>query len=304
MNKEGKSKYRFKVYFRILIVATVMLVSILSTAIALPLADLLNLDLSELQGPGFNPTTKTLTIIILYAALQFFLIWLVMRLVHKKSIKTLGFNGPILKPLLWGTAIGMLIWAIYFGLWSLLGSGASLNLSIPDDVSIFAIIGYFLLNILFLLTLNSLKEELVFRAYPIEQFNDHPKLMIPLLVLISAAFSGVHYIIQPFTLESFTNGFTFALLVSFVYYRWRSIWLIIGIHNAANQLKTLIGGNYKQGGLFDFNLETWPSDTICIVIYLAVTFIFILLLNYIWKREKQTNRLIFNIKHSESKTEV
>ncbi len=300
MNKENN--YRFKVHFRILIVVIVMLVATLSTAIAIPLAKLLNFNLSELQGPGFNPTFKVLTAVIVFAAFQFFIIWLVMRFVHKKSIKTLGFNVPILKPLLWGTAIGMLIRAIHFGLFFMFGSGASLSFSVPADVSVLAVIGYLLLDILFLLTLNSLKEELVFRTYPIEQFNDHPKLMIPLLVLISAAFSGVHYIIQPFTLESFIYGFTFALIVSFVYYRWRSIWLISGIHNGVNLLVNLTGGNYKHSGIFDFNMETWPSDIICIVIYLAVTIIFILLFNYIWKREKQTNKLLFNIKHPESIT--
>ena len=295
MNKE--KKYRLKVHFRILIVLIVMLVSVLSTVIALPLAKLLNLDLSELQGSGFNPTVKTLTVIVLYAAFQFLLIWLVMRLVHKKSIKTLGFNGPILKPLLFGTAIGVLMQAIEYGLYSMFGSGASFNLSIPADVNILALIGYLLLNILFLLTLNSLKEELVFRAYPINQFDDHPDLMIPLIVLVSLVFAAVHHVIEPFTLGAFACRFFGGLTLSFIFYRWRSIWLISGLHNGSNLVVNSCSGNYKLGGLFDFNVETDP--TIIIVISLAIAIIFILLFSYIWKREKQTNRLIFNIKHPE-----
>jgi len=297
MNKE--KNYRLKVPFRILIVTIVLLVSTLSIVIALPLAKLLNLDLSELQGSGFNPTVKTLTVIILYAAFQFLLIWLVMRLVHKKSIKTLGFNGPILKPLLFGTAIGVLMQAIEFGLYSMFGSGASFNLSIPADVNILALIGYLLLNILFLLTLNSLKEELVFRAYPINQFDDHPNLMIPLLVLVSLLFAAVHHVLEPFTLDAFASRFSIALLLSFVFYKWRSIWLISGVHNGLNLLVNLTGGNYKLGGLFKFNVETDPSLTIRIAINIALAAAFILLFIYIWKREKQNNRLIFNIKHPE-----
>jgi len=297
MSKE--KNYRFKVHFRILIVLIVMLVSVLSTVIALPLAKLLNLDLSELQGSGFNPTIKTLTVIVLYASFQFLLIWLVMRLAHKKSIKTLGFNGPILKPLLFGTAIGVLMQAIMYGLYSMFSSGASFNLSIPADVNILALIGYLLLNILFLLTLNSLKEELVFRTYPIEQFDDHPNLMIPLLVLVSLVFAAVHHVLEPFTLDAFASRFSIGLLLSFVFYRWRSIWLISGVHNGLNLLSDLTGGNYKVGGLFDLNVETDPSITMRTVIYVAVAIIFILLFNYIWKREKQTNKLIFNIKHPE-----
>ena len=299
MSKE--KKYRLKVYYRILIVLIVLLVATLSVAIALPLAKILNLDLSELQGSGFNPSFKVLTVVILYAAFQFFLILVVMRLVHKKSMKTLGFNKPILKPLLIGTAIGMLMQAVEFVLYSMFGSGVSFNLSIPADVNAFALIGYLLLNVLFLLTLNSLKEELVFRAYPIEQFNDYPKLMIPLLVLVSLVFAVVHHVIEPFTLDAFTSRFTIALLLSFVFYKWRSIWLISGVHNGLNLLVNLTGGNYKLGGLFMFNVEG-PSSTICIVIDIALAITFILLFNYIWKKEKQSKKLIFNIKHPESIT--
>ena len=302
MNKERKNNYRLKVHLRILIVIVVLIVSTLSIAIALPLAELLNLDLSELQGNGFNPTFKTLTVIILYASFQFLLIWLVMRLVHRKSIKTLGFNGPILKPLLLGTAIGALMQAIEYVLYCIFGSGVSLSFSIPADVNILAIIGYLLLNILFLLTLNSLKEELVFRTYPIKQFDDHPNLMVFLLVIVSLVFAAVHHILSPFTLDAFTSRFTIALLLSFVFYRWRSIWLISGIHNGLNLLANLTGGNYKLGGLFDFNLEIEPSSTMSIVIDIALAITFILLFSYIWKREKQTNKLVFNIKHSESIT--
>ena len=302
MNKETKNNYRLNVYLRILIVVLVLLVSTLSIAIAIPLAQLLNLDLSELQGQGFNPTFKVLTVVILYASFQFFLIWLVMRFIHKKSMKVLGFNGPILKPLLIGTAIGMLMQAIEYVLYSIFGSGASLSFSIPADVSIIRFIGYLLLNILFLLTLNSLKEELVFRAYPIKQFDDHPNLMVLILVMVSLIFAAVHHILSPFTLEAFISRFTIALLLSFVFYRWRSIWLISGIHNGLNLLVYLTGGNYKLGGLFDFNMEIEPSSTMSIVIDIALGITFILLFNYIWKREKQTNKLIFNIKHSESIT--
>lgn len=300
MNKERKNNYRLNVYLRILIVVFVLLVATLSIAIALPLAKLLNLDLSELQGNGFNPSFKVLTVIILYASFQFFLIWLVMRLIHKKPMKVLGFNGPVLKPLLIGTAIGLLMQAIELVLYSMFGSGVSLNLSIPADVNILAIIGYLLLNILFLLTLNSLKEELVFRAYPIKQFDDHPNLMVLLLVMVSLIFAAVHHILSPFTLDAFTSRFTIALLLSFVFYKWRSIWLIAGIHNGLNLLANLTGGNYKLGGLFDFNLEIEPSSTLCIIIDIALAITFILLFSYLWKREKQTNKLIFNIKHSES----
>jgi membrane protease YdiL (CAAX protease family) len=142
----------------------------------------------------------------------------------------------------------------------------------------------------------------VFRAYPIKQFDDHPNLMVLLLVMVSLIFAAVHHILSPFTLEAFISRFTIALLLSFVFYRWRSIWLISGVHNGLNLLCNLTGGNYKLGGIFEFSLQVEPSSTISIVIDIALAITFILLFSYIWKREKQTNKLIFNIKHSKSIT--
>lgn len=302
MNKERNNNYRINVYLRILIVIVVLIVSVLSIVIALPLAELLNLELSELQGNGFNPTLKTLTVIILYASFQFFLIWLVMRLIHRKAIVVLGFRGPILFPLLIGTIIGMLWQSIEYLLQHLSGSNINIEFSIPNDVSVLTITAYLLLNVLFLLTLNSLKEELVFRTYPIEQFNDHPRLMIPLIIIVSLVFAGVHHILSSWNLADFVSRFTIALVLSFVYYRWRSIWLISGLHNGLNLLVYLTGGNYKMGGLLKLSMGNDPSQVVSIAVDFMVAIILILAFSYIWKREKKTNKLIFNIKHSESIT--
>ena len=297
MNKERKNNYRLKVYLRILIVVLVLVVSTLSIAIAIPLAQLLNLDLSELQGQGFNPTFKVLTVVILYASFQFLLIWLVMRFIHRKTLGSLGFKGPILFPLLVGTAFGMIWVAADYLILHFFNSNISIVLSIPQGVSVITIICYFLLNVLFLLTLNSLKEELVFRAYPISQFDDYPQLMIPIIILVSLVFASVHHILVPFALDDFVSRFTIALVLSFVFYRWRSIWLIVGIHNGLNLFEYLTGGNYKMGGLLKLSMENDPSQGVSIAIDLGLAIIFILIFNFIWNKENQSNKMLLHIKH-------
>jgi membrane protease YdiL (CAAX protease family) len=176
-------------------------------------------------------------------------------------------------------------------------SNISIVLSIPQGVSVLTIIGYFLLNVLFLLTLNSLKEELVFRAYPISQFDDYPQLMIPIIILVSLVFASVHHILAPFALDDFVSRFTIALVLSFVFYRWRSIWLIAGIHNGLNLFVYLTGGNYKMGGLLKLSMENDPSQGVSIAIDLGLAIIFILLFNFIWKKENQNNKMLLRIKH-------
>lgn len=297
MNTPRKSTYNLPVYSRILIVIFVLIASTLSVVIGLPLTKLMNVNPADLSGAGFVPTFKTITIVVLFAAFQFLLIWLVMRFIHRKAIGSLGFKGPILVPLLIGTAFGM-IWAgTEYLFLHFFNSNISIVLSIPQEVSVLAIIGYFLLNILFLLTLNSLKEELVFRTYPINQFDDYPQLMIPVLIIVSLVFASVHHILVPFALDDFVSRFTIALVLSFVFYRWRSIWLIAGVHNGLNLFEYLTGGNYKMGGLLKLSMENDPSLEVSIAIDLGLAIIFILIFNFIWKKEKQNNKMLFHIKH-------
>jgi len=297
MTTHKKPIYNLPVYARILIVIFVLLVSTISVVIGLPLTKIMHVNPADLSGAGFVPTIKTITIVVLFAAFQFLLIWLVMKFIHRKALSSLGFKGPILVPLLIGTAIGM-IWSIAeYLLLHFFNSDINIVLSIPQGVSVVSMIGYFLLNVLFLLTLNSLKEELVFRTYPINQFDDYPQLMIPVIILVSLVFAAVHHILVPFALDDFVSRFTIALVLSFVFYRWRSIWLIAGLHNGLNLVEYLTGGNYKMGGLLKLSMENDPSQGLSIVIDLGLAIIFILLFNFIWNKENQNNKMWFHLKH-------
>jgi membrane protease YdiL (CAAX protease family) len=292
-----KSNYRLSVYARIIVVSFVLVVSTLSVVIGLPLAKLMSINPADLSGVGFVPTFKTVTVVVLFAAFQFFLIWSVIRFIHKKSLKSLGFKGPVLYPLLIGTALGMIWAAAEYLFLHLSGSKIIIDLIIPENVSVIEITGYFLLNLLLLLTLNSLKEELVFRTYPINQFDDYPKLMLPLLIVVSLVFASLHHILVPFALDDFVSRFTIALVLCFVYYRWRSIWFIAGLHNGLNLLEYVIGGNYKMGGLLKISMEKDPYQFVSVAIDLGLTVILILVFQLIWKIEKQNKNLFFKIKH-------
>lgn len=293
MNKS----YNLPVYRRIIVISFVLVISFISILLGFPIAKLMGIDPSDFMGSNFQPTVKTLTVIVAFAATQFLLIWMVIRLFHKKPLKGLGFKGPILFPLLIGTGIGILWQAFAYLLIHVTGGAISIALIIPKEVSVITMISYLLLNVLFLLTLNSLKEELVFRTYPIEQFNDHPQLMIPVIVIVSLVFAAVHHILLPFQIDDFIYRFTVALVLSFVYYRWRSIWLISGLHNGLNLLNNLTSGNYKMGGLTDLTIANDPSKGMTIIIDVAVAIVIIIIFNYIWNKEKRNNKMFFKVRH-------
>lgn len=281
------TRYRLPVSLRLVVILLVVIGTVLTILGGLPLARLLGVELSQLQGAGFEPTLKTMTIVLLYSASQFLLIWLVMRFVHRRRFATLGFRGPIFLPLLVGTAIGLAIKLVDTGLVCALGSNVHLHSNIPPEATGASVVGYFLLSFLFLLTLNSLKEELVFRTYPIEQFNDHPRAIVLVLVFVSLVFAAVHHIIEPFRLSIFLSRFSIAMLFSYVYFRWRSIWLVAGLHNGMNLLGFLLVGQWKAGGLLKLTYEP-PTPAVDIAIDLGIKIAALGVIHLVWQRTHAT----------------
>lgn len=282
-NSLHESSYRFSTSIRIIVVFLVSSLAVLTALGVLPLAKLMGVNPSHLQGISFQPTFKTMTVVLLYSASQFLLILLVMRFIHRKKVLSLGFNRPFWKPFLIGSAIGIGLAVAELSIDALIGGNISMKWAVPADVSVISVIGHFLLWLLFLLTLNSLKEELVFRAYPIELFNDHPQAFIWIIIFISLLFAAIHHIIEPFSLSAFLSRFSIAIVFAYTYYRWRSIWLIVGIHNGTNFIGFLFGGMWKSGGLFEFEF-TSPSSEIIISVDLAVKLLALALIHYVWKK--------------------
>lgn len=283
---ENIRKYNLSPALRILVICILLVISAISVLAGFPVANLLGLSPADFGGANFQPTVKTVSVIVVFAAFQFFLVWFAMRFIHKGSIKNLGFKGPVMRPLIIGTLIGLLWQTVEYLLIHFAGGQIHIEASIPQGISALEITGYMLFNVLFLLTLNSLKEEVVFRTYPIEQFNDYPNLMIPIIVGVSLIFAAVHHILYPFDIGDFMSRFTIALVLSFVYYRWRSIWLIAGLHNGLNLLVYLTSGNYKMGGLLNLTIENTPSKGVSILIDVFTAAICIIIFGYVWNRNK------------------
>ncbi len=289
--------YHLSPVLRIIIICIILIASFLSVLVGFPVARLLGLSPADFGGTSFQPTVKTISVVVIFAAFQFFLIWSAMHFIHKGSFKTLGFKGKVFKPLLIGTVIGIMWQALEYLLIHISGGDISIKVCIPENVSIFTMAAYMLFNFLFLLTLNSLKEELVFRTYPIEQFNDYPNLMIPIIVLVSLVFAAVHHILVPFKIDAFMSRFTIALVLSFVYFKWRSIWFIAGIHNGLNLLVYLFSGNYKMGGLLNLTIANATPKGTSVLIDIITATTCILIFNYIWKIERRRSKSFFPVQN-------
>jgi membrane protease YdiL (CAAX protease family) len=264
-------------WVRILVVAIAMILAFLTTLAVVPVAKLLNVNPSDLQGTHFKISFKTMLIIFGYSASQFILIYVVQRFIHRHPFRELGFRPPAVKYFLLGLGAGLLLTGCHYILEVVAGSDVTLTWSIPSETSSLTVAVYAFFTLVILLTINSLKEELVFRAYPIEQFITGRSSMILIVVLVSLFFSAVHHIVEPFTFAAFIQRFLIALLFAYVYVQWRSIWLISGIHNGSNTVPFLLSGNWKTGGLCKLSY-TPPSDAVTVILFailIAVTILII-----------------------------
>jgi len=256
-----------KLWQRIVIVLFTMVMAYYTSFLVKPAAALMNVDLKDFNGFGFKITGSVLALTFGYAISQFLLIYLVNRIFHKRPFQLLGFSGPVLKPMGIGILIGLLINGIYYGIRGFIGGNFSIAWAVPTDVPVLSVIFHTFFMLLIILTINSLKEELVFRVYPLEQFMDKPKAMTTVIVLVSLFFSVIHFMYLPASLDAFINRFVIALLLGFAYYHWRSIWFISGIHTGTNIIAFMFfSGKWQVGGLWLVSFSG-TSKTFTMILY-------------------------------------
>jgi membrane protease YdiL (CAAX protease family) len=232
------------------IVGFVMLVCTLLVIPIFLLIQALNIDPSSLQGIYFEVTFINTFLVLLFSGAVIGLIFLVQKFIHKKPIRTLGFSGEFKRNFIWGHIFGLLIGLIYISIIFLKAPVANVTYAVSENTSLFELADYYIFFFIFLLTLNSLKEELVYRAYPLEQLMNNKNILPYVIIVAALLFSLFHHFLEPFTWGAFVNRFLVGILTGILYSLSRSIWGIIGFHNGINLAEITFSGNWKIGGLF------------------------------------------------------
>jgi len=240
-------------WLRLVVVVVTLSIAGGMTLAVVAVAGQLGIDPKDLQGPGAVVSVPTVTVFLLYLTLQVLLVFGVQRVVHKRPVSDLGLRAPVVKHLVIGFAIGMGLWVAPL-LLDLANGSKTIEWNPPAGVSPLTLIAYYCL-FLILLTASSFGEEMVFRCYPIDQFRDSPPLMLAAIVLSAVLFASVHFVIGELSVGRFLTLAVGACFMSYVYAYYRSIWLLIGLHNASNFLPCTFSGNWKMGGLFSLSGE-------------------------------------------------
>lgn len=190
---------------------------------------------------------------------QIALVIVVQRFVHRRPLHDLGFRGRPLRDLGLGFVIGVAVSGVQTLVGLLFAANVSIRWMVPTDVPILTMAVYYVMALVLLLTLNSLSEELVFRAYPIEQLVLDNRRPLVALVVIAVVFSAMHNLVDPFDPAVFLARTLWALLFSLLYYRTRSVWLISGTHNGANFIPvTFFADDWRKGGIWELSREAGP----------------------------------------------
>lgn len=244
------------------VVAAIVLAGSLSPLLALGVAKLLQIDPSSLQGNGFRMTGTNIVLLFAFAALTGGTALLAFRVVHRQPVRELGFTKTPWRALGIGHALGFALGGGIVGCRWALAAQETLTWAVPDDVSMGSLLVGYAFFIVAVVFLSSLKEELLYRAYPLEVGLRGGNPVVPTLVVSALIFAACHLILEPPTVAGFLNRFSFGILAGLVYLRSGSIWASVGVHNGWNWGLALVCGSWRMGGLWSLRLEGLPEWTV------------------------------------------
>jgi membrane protease YdiL (CAAX protease family) len=233
----------------VLIVGIVLFLASLAPLPVLWLAQALGLDPATLQGAGFQVEPLHLALLFGFVAVTCGVPVAAFRWVHHRALGELGLRGGLWRNLLAGHLIGGTLAGSALGI-ELWGTAEPvLSWAVPDTVGPGELVASYLFFLLALLTLNSLKEELLFRVYPLEVLGRAGSAW-PILLVSAALFAATHLVLEPPSLHGFGFRFLFGVLAGRLYLASGSLWAVIGAHNGWNWVFGSISGNWRLGGLW------------------------------------------------------
>ncbi|MEY2930733.1 MAG: hypothetical protein RL033_1482 [Pseudomonadota bacterium] len=223
------------------------------------LATSLGISPKSLQGTSAQITPQTVALILSFYAIQIGLICGVHRFVHRQRLERLRLGGKLWPELGVGFLMGSAVGALEIAADALLGSGVTLGWAVPASVSAVSVVAHYLFWFVVILTLNSLNEELTFRVYPLEHLVDRERRPVLVVALTALAFALIHHLVEPFSWRAFVSRVLAGLLLGFAYQRYRSLWLICGLHSGMNFVAVSLSGSWQLGGLWDLSLQYGPE---------------------------------------------
>jgi membrane protease YdiL (CAAX protease family) len=235
--------------------------------IGLPISKLAHFEINEMAAARFSPSWPKVALFLGLTVLYFLVIYLSQRFVHKAPFRTLGFKDAMIRQALVAFLIGATINLIPFLVTILTAQNMAYESSVPDGTPLLRVAAAYAYFFFIFLTVNSIGEELVFRCYPIEHFQESPRTLSFVIVLFAVLFALLHFIVREPSWRGFFMLSLTSIFYSLIYLNWRSIWVLVGIHNGMNFVNLTFSENWEMGGLFTWNGDGMVGLSVYLDIY-------------------------------------
>lgn len=172
------------------------------------------------------------------------------RYLHRRSFGPLGLRGPWLVPFGWGALAGAVVKLAAISVAVALSRNATIT-PVPAPAGISAWLPYYAWY-LFAMLLNSVSEELTYRAYPISSLKGVGGLpMWAIIVGAAALFSLMHFLTEKPDAWRFLYRFAFGIATGLLFARQGSLAGVAGLHTGWNFVALSFSGeDWRLGSLF------------------------------------------------------
>jgi len=254
-------------WIHLLSVSGTVIVAFSMIMIGLPISKLLHFEINEMAAARFSPSWPKVALFLGLTVLYFLVIYSSQRFIHKAPFRALGFQNRMIRQALVAFLIGITINLIPFLVTILTAQNMVYGSAIPEGTPLLRVAAAYAYFFFIFLTVNSIGEELVFRCYPIEHFQDKPRTLFIVIVLVAVLFAVLHFIVREPSWRGFFMLSLTSIFYSLIYLNWRSIWVLVGIHNGMNFINLTFSENWEMGGLFTWNGDGMTGLSVYLDIY-------------------------------------
>jgi membrane protease YdiL (CAAX protease family) len=227
-----------------------LVVSFLSLLAVVILSKMLGIEIKSIKSPETTLTLTSVSVVLAILLIPIFITFLSERFLHEnRSFVSSYFSRYSIRSILIYLSLGFFLKIIATTFAFFISTNAKIQFAFTGIEITWPI--YFLWFAI-ALALNSLNEELIYRAYPINNLIQFNKINPYLLVLFTAiVFSLMHFLIEQPDLGKFAYRTAFGLLAGMLYLKNRSTMDIIALHTGWNFSALSFSGDtdWRMGGL-------------------------------------------------------
>jgi len=262
---------------KIIIVLATLTACFFSLLAILKTSKVFNFSPKQFKDPQAILNFDTLLVVFLILTIPILLVFIVQRFIHNKPLNLIGIKKPFFLSFILFTSVGIGIKFIAL-LISWLYSGLPMLTPNFEVFNFFEILPYFSW-FLITLVLGSFSEEVVYRAYPLENTKE---LVSPIVLVFVFAiiFSSMHFIIEKPNLLRFLYRLSFGTLTGFIFLKQQSIAEVVGLHTGWNFGSLVINdASWQTGAMYRFSELIPSSEMISNIAILSLSSIIYYFLN-------------------------